>query len=361
MLRGNIGEWSEIYVLLKLLADGKVYAADEELTKIKDTYFPVLKAIREETNGESIEYHTWNIVKIFHNGQEVGCIPDSIFEKESQSLLDNLQNKSNRGAFSIEKTEKFMNSIQCFKVKAPSINKSDIMLNVIDINTGYKPTVGFSIKSDLGSPPTLLNASKSTNFIYKVIHQNDNIIRETNDIFKIINNKKRKDIRGRISNIFDNMGTLEYHGMQNKTFKSNLILLDSKMDEILAQSLIYYYRDGINSCIDMIKKLEETNLMKYGNVNAYSYKFKKFLTAVALGMRPATEWDGIDEASGGYIVVTREGEVLAYHIYNRNYFEEYLLRNTKYDTASTSKHDFAKIYEENGDTLIKLNLQIRFK
>ena len=57
MLRGNIGEWSEIYVLLKLLADGKVYAADEELTKIKDTYFPVLKAIREETNGESIEYH----------------------------------------------------------------------------------------------------------------------------------------------------------------------------------------------------------------------------------------------------------------------------------------------------------------
>lgn len=26
-----------------------------------------------------------------------------------------------------------------------------------------------------------------------------------------------------------------------------------------------------------------------------------------------------------YIVVTREGNVLAYHIYNRNYFEEYLL------------------------------------
>lgn len=360
MLRGNIGEWSEIYVLLKLLADGKVYAADGNLNKIKDIYFPILKAIREETKGDSIEYHTGENIKIFHNGIEVGCLPDYIFDQESENLLDNLQNKNNRGAFSIEKTEKFMNSIQCFKVKAPSINKADIMLNIIDINTGYNPTVGFSIKSDLGSAPTLLNAGKSTNFIFKVINQNNNIIRETNDIIKIINNKKRKDIRGRISNIIGNKGKLEYYDLQNKTFKSNLILFDSKMDEILAQTLIYYYRDGINSCTDMVQKLEETNFMNYGNVNAYSYKFKKFLTAVALGMRPATEWDGIDEASGGYIVVTREGEVLAYHIYNRNYFEEYLLKNTKYDTASTSKHDFGELYEENGDTFIKLNLQIRF-
>ena len=28
MLTGNKGEWSEIYVLLRLLADGKIYAAD---------------------------------------------------------------------------------------------------------------------------------------------------------------------------------------------------------------------------------------------------------------------------------------------------------------------------------------------
>jgi HpaII restriction endonuclease. len=32
-LRGNKGEWSEIYTFLKLLADGKLYAADENLTR----------------------------------------------------------------------------------------------------------------------------------------------------------------------------------------------------------------------------------------------------------------------------------------------------------------------------------------
>ena len=49
------------------------------------------------------------------------------------------------------------------------------------------------------------------------------------------------------------------------------------------------------------------------------------------------------------------------YIYNRNYFEEYLLKNTKYETASTSRHDFGEVYSENGEDFIKLNLQVRFR
>lgn len=101
--------------------------------------------------------------------------------------------------------------------------------------------------------------------------------------------------------------------------------------------------------------------MKYGNVNAYGYKFKKFLAAVALGMKPATAWDGVDGATGGYIVVVKDDGVFAYHIYNRNYFEEYLLKNTKYEIASTSRHDFGVVYSEGKDEFINLNLQVRFR
>lgn len=360
MLRGNIGEWSEIYVLLRLLADGKIYAADEDLNKLKDIYFPIIKVIREEIKGEIKEYNTGENIKIYLNGVEMDSIPASVFYEEANSLLNSIKVGKTKGAFSVEKTEKFMNKIGCFKLSAPSKDKSDITMKIVDINTGYSPTVGFSIKSELGSAPTLLNAGKTTNFIYKIIHQYENILRETNDIYKVSGNKKHTDVRGRIENVINNNGTIEYLEMQNKTFKDNLILIDSRMDEIIAQTLLYFYRDGISNCDDMIKKLEEENPMRYGNVHAYSYKFKKFLTSVALGMRPATEWDGIDEASGGYIIVTREGSVLAYHIYNRNYFEEYLLKNTKYETASTSRHDFGELYEENGDTHMKLNLQIRF-
>lgn len=254
-----------------------------------------------------------------------------------------------------------MKAISCYKLSAPARDKSDITMKIVDINTGYSPIVGFSIKSELGSSPTLLNAGKTTNFIYKIIHNNPLLVKETNEIYKVSKGKKHTDLRGRIKKIIEDNGQLEYIGMQNQTFSDNLVLIDSSMDNIIAETILYFYREGISNCIDMVKKLELENPMKYGNVNAYRYKFKKFLTAVALGMKPATIWDGIDEANGGYIIVTKQGDVLAYHIYNRNYFEEYLLNNTRYETASTSRHDFGEVYSEDGEDFIKLNLQIRFK
>ena len=187
------------------------------------------------------------------------------------------------------------------------------------------------------------------------------MVKEANEIYKVAGGKNHTDVRGRINKIIEENGTLKYWKMNNQIFEDNLVLIDSNMDEIIAETLLYFYKDGISNCDEMVGKLERENPMNYGNVNAYKYKFKKFLTAVALGMKPATVWDGLDEATGGYIVVTKEGNVLAYHIYNRNYFEEYLLKNTKYETASTSRHEFGEIYSEKGEDFIKLNLQVRFR
>ena len=63
----------------------------------------------------------------------------------------------------------------------------------------------------------------------------------------------------------------------------------------------------------------------------------------------------------GYIIVKADGEVLAYHIYNRNFFEQYLLDNTICERASTGRHEYMSLYEEGGQMYIKLNLQVRFK
>jgi type II restriction enzyme len=77
-------------------------------------------------------------------------------------------------------------------------------------------------------------------------------------------------------------------------------------------------------------------------------------------MMPSKVWGGIYDATGGYLVVKENGEILCYHIYNRNQFEDYLFENTKLETASSTRHDFGILYEENGTINIKLNLQIRF-
>ncbi len=361
MLKGNKGEWSEIYVLLRLLAEGKLYAADSKLNKLDDVYFPIIKIIREESKGEIKEYVVGEGVTIYLNGSKVQELSTSDFIVESAQLFNEINGENSVGAFSVEKTQKFMDKILCYKLSASANDKSDIRVKIIDINTGYSPTVGFSIKSEIGSPPTLLNAGKTTNFIYKIKNMYTDSIREINEICKVVGGKYHIDVRGRISKIIEENAILEYCGMENKNFEDNLVLVDSNMDKIIAETLLYYYRDGISNCDEIVAKLEQENPMNYGSVNTYKYKFKKFLTAVALGMKPSTAWDGVDEATGGYIIVTKEGNVLAYHIYNRNSFEEYLLQNTKYETASTSRHGFGEVYSENGESFIKLNLQVRFK
>lgn len=360
MLSGNKGEWSEVYVFLKLLADGRIYAADSDLNKLDDIYFPIIKIIRENMSEGANEYITGEVIDIYVNGEKVKTIERNKFEEQSRVLIAEIR-ESKGSAFSLLNIQTFMDEIFCYSISAPAKDKSDITMQILDVNTGYSPIVGFSIKSELGSSPTLLNAGKTTNFIYKIIHNNPLLVIETNEIYKVSKGKKHTDVRGRIKKIIEDNGQIEYIGMQNQTFSDNLVLIDSSMDKIIAETILYFYRDGISNCIDMVKKLELENPMDYGNVNAYRYKFKKFLTAVALGMKPATIWDGIDEASGGYIIVTKQGDVLAYHIYNRNYFEEYLLNNTKYETASTSRHEFGEVYTDDGEDFIKLNLQIRFK
>lgn len=77
-------------------------------------------------------------------------------------------------------------------------------------------------------------------------------------------------------------------------------------------------------------------------------------------MMPSKVWTGELDATGGYLIVKEDGEILCYHIYNRNEFEDYLVINTKLETASSTRHDFGTIYSESGELFFKLNLQIRF-
>lgn len=50
MITQNKGEWSELYVFFKLLGDGVLYAADGNLDKKEDLYYPVVEILRKENN-----------------------------------------------------------------------------------------------------------------------------------------------------------------------------------------------------------------------------------------------------------------------------------------------------------------------
>lgn len=355
-LTGNKGEWSEAYVLLRLLAQGKIHAANENLEELQNMYFPILKILREEVPNKQYEYNIDSDnrrIDIYYNGELVKYHSQDQFGEEADYLYTKIVEGGNR-AFAIEHTEEFLNEIGCERLAAPSSDKTDITMQIHDINTGYSPVCGFSIKSEIGNSPTLINATGATNFIYEVEGLSDEQIESINAI------ETRTKIRDRMDRIFNEAASVKFAKVNSDVFSNNLMLIDSRLHEIVAEALVCHYKDGLITCCDVINALEESNPLNFPARGYYTYKFKELLCCAALGMTPAKVWDGHDEANGGYIVVTSKGNVLAYHIYNRDFFKEYLMNNTKYERASTSRHGYASLYKENGKTYLKLNLQIRF-
>lgn len=356
MLKGNKGEWSEAYVLLRLLAQGRIYAADDNLNQINDIYFPILKILREEIQSRKYEYAVNSPSKkidIYFNNELIQSYQQELFSTEADYLYNKIVEGGKR-AFAVARSEDFLRKIGCGRLKAPSEDKTDITMQIHDINTGYSPICGFSIKSDIGSPPTLVNASGATNFIYEVIGLSDEQIDSINSI------DTKTKIKDRMKRIFNEASSVKFIKANSDIFANNLMLIDSRLPEIIASSLICYFKYEYIKCLDVISKLEEINPLNFPRKGFYSYKFKEFLCSAALGMNPGTDWNGHDDANGGYIIVTSTGNVLAYHIYNRDFFKEYLINNTKFEKASTGRHGYASLYKENGKIYLKLNLQIRF-
>lgn len=353
-MSGNKGEWSELYAFMKLLSQGRVYAANEKVEKIDEVYYPILKIMREENKGEVIDYVIHNDrIDIEIESNTVMSVTRNEMEDKANELLAEIAKHS--GSFELEEIAKFANGIKVTKIKAPSSDTTDISMQIEDVHTSYVRDVGFSIKSEVGGAPTLMNAGQTTNFIYRVKGITSKQAEEINAI------DTKTKIKERMKAIKDCGGTVEYAGMNHAGFKRNLMMIDTNMPQIIGNMLLYHYDEDIKECKKLVELVGKRDPLGYGESMMYEYKFKKFLCSCALGMKPAKVWDGLDEANGGYIIVKADGEILAYHIYNRNFFEQYLLDNTIIERASTSRHDYMSLYEENGEMFIKMNLQVRFK
>lgn len=356
-ITGNKGEWSEIYVFLRLLDIGKLFAADADLNKIDTVFYDIIKIIRKEKAGilEFVYDKTSKMISVIdiNSGDVLISLTSSQFQKEADKLYKKIS-QAKGSSFSFPETEAFLSKIKIDTLKAKSDDKSDIRIKIHDVNTGFQAVQGFSIKSRLGQPSTLINAGKTTNFIYKVCGCNDEIMNAFNNCSKFF--------KDRFSSIGDKC-SFSYVGMENSVFENNLILLDSNLPQICAAMILDHYRNGLSNLKENLTQITTKNPLNYNMEKGqpfYSYKLKKLLVESALGMLPSKPWNGIADATGGYIIVREDGEVLCYHLFNRNEFEDYLINNTKFETASTSRYLFGDIYKENNDYFLKLNLQVRF-
>ena len=355
MRKYNKGEWSEIYTFAYLLSSGILYSADKDLNKMEEIYFPVLKIIREETDGDPVDYQTGSLIRIYKGGELLKEVEKSAFEDVVAELYDKIPQGSR--AFEIPSVDEFFDSIYCTKVKAASNKKQDITVQLHDINTGIQPICGFSIKSYLGANPTLINAGTNTNFTYVLNGCTDEIMDAVNSI------ATKTKIIDRIDYLLSNGCSFELQENSiSAQFTENLQFIDTIMPTFVNYMLLYSYMYSIKSSAQLIEKMKELNPLGFTNLEMYAYKYKKLLCAWALGLTPErTDWLGHEDANGGYITVKSDGSVVCYHLYNRTEFENYLLDYTYFEKPSTSKFGYMSVYKEDDTYKIKLCMQVRFR
>ncbi len=361
MITGNKGEWSEIYTLLKLLGEGKVYAGDQNMDKIQDLFYPIIMILRQEKDGNfNYRLSEKDVVIQTPEGEELLRVPASVFLSEAEKLLSAIY--YNEGSFSVPPVEDFMNRVYCHSLKAKSSDKTDIRIILHDKRTKLNSEMGFSIKSQLGGDSTLLNASKATNFNFKISGADfsDSEIKEIN----AISPSKNKVIK-RVDAIKRKGGFFVFDKIDNTTFRNNLIMLDSDLPKIISSLLLEQLNTGISTLKELVDILTMKNPLKYDTRQQspfYVYKMKQLLTSAALGMMPASAWNGRYDANGGYLVVKSDGDIVCYHFYDRNRFEDYLFANAYLERSSTNRHEYASIIkEDDGSLSFKINFQVRLK
>lgn len=168
--------------------------------------------IRNENSGE-FQYSINDEIVVVSGGEKVLNISISIFKEKAKILLREIQNNKNR-TFTIPDIESFMTSINCLSLKANSKTKTDITIVVHDLITSQKPVLGFSIKSQIGNPSSLLNASKATNFIYEL----SNLKITSKEIQKINSIDSKSKIMDRIIAVKEASGEFNFSSTEKSIF-----------------------------------------------------------------------------------------------------------------------------------------------
>ena len=353
MNKFNKGEWTELYVVCKLASNNSISIADSHLRPVAGKFIKVVKIFMEDRDGRDAVYDVSSPGQI--RSDNIGGYGVNIVDMSDdrvERLLSSIINGSG-SSFVISDGELIMEELSINGFKSSSFNKADLRTETFLPYINDVKRIDYSVKSQLGGLPTLLNASKATNFIYRISGINDGDIDRINSI------NTRQKVYDRIQMIKQSNGHLSYYGMCSETFKKNLRKVDTLMPEIMAELILAKYSQVGVSHVDNLCKIIASNSALSLSEEEIVEKVKKLLVGVSLGLLPTIDWN--EYGANGFIVVRTDGELLGYTLYEMSDLKEYLYYNTKLETASTGRHEFGNVFHgENGEFYMKLNLDIRF-
>lgn len=387
VLKGNIGEWSEIYVFLRLLSTGKLDVADDKLVAVPNEFYKILAILRKENNSENEYLRAEDVIRIRVISKETRNVEEfqmsvQQFADAANALLEHLKRLPGKRTEAYPDIQEFMEELKIYSIKDVG-HKRDITISIEDYRNHMEQTLGFSIKSYLGKSSTLFNPGAGTNFIYRIDFP-DGVSLDCDKFNRETYIDKKGKISNRLARIADMGGIISFDHIQSHCLCQNLRTIDSSMPIILANALLIKYQYKLIDWHDIVDKLNELNPLDFRiseDSPVYEYKIKRFLQDAAMGMTPETPWNGTYDANGGQIVVKKDGDIVCYHVYELNRYLNFLFNETRLEQASTSEDEdnpghirinpekgkpnkpylFGWVYEEDGKYFIKINLQVRFK
>jgi hypothetical protein len=343
MMRGNWGEWSEAYAFLKLLVEGELQEVEADLSP-KSTKTIVLDLLRDDSSGLKLFKTRQNSYESQAGFITRGEIVNALAAFPSPSSSRNL------GVFEIPAVEHVLSRLGISAIKAASKEKIDIKGHFASASGHGDKLLGYSIKSELGSASTLLNASGHTLFKYAIGTdvKTASILQEKSGPSKVkafFRALKKHDIG------------VTVRGPKSKELKSNMLFFGGELEVLLSNMLLSYYQ-GQPKGLKELAKLHDVNEIQQ---KRNKFQLGQFLKAIALGMVPATPWQGELQAYGGYIIVQKDGSLMSFPLENEDVFRNYLIEKSYFDTPSVSRHKFGSLYEAEGELFIDLSMQIRFR
>jgi type II restriction enzyme len=354
----NRGEWAELYVLVTILCDQSVTVRVHGGTKTGNSLD--VHRVRRGSHRDAEEFLV--------NGDHIVCahagtrIRRDEICRQVKPLFRAI--KTGKGiSFSLTIGDELLTLLDIKQLKKGGREKSDIHLDVRDPLTGATGWQGYTVKALVGSKPTLFNASEPTNLEYRI----DPPLSDHQVVQYNATNSKGKLLFGIRNTVSELMAKGHAFTLMDidKRFRDNLELLDGDMPNFLGELVLAYYgyRAGKATAVSaLIRSLEESNPLEVSNPAVrYQHKVKDFLEASAYGMIPTEPYNGERTAAGGLLLVEKNGELTCFRLDDKDRSRDYLVEHTFLDTASRSRHKFGILENKDGETRLKLNLQVRYK
>lgn len=363
----NRGEHSELLAFLRLLHEGRVQVADK-FGEPRQSWLKI-SGIQRPSDPDRRYLIVDDHVVVMSNA---GVALTRASRESLRALADKLflQIKEGKGAsFVCPAGDEAILLLKLEGSKAGSAAKADLLLEVVSpVFDGEVLSLGFSVKSELGGLPTLLNAG-ATQFEYRVegCSADDALA-----VQEAAPRNKDKDYPGPMRlmpALAASNARVVFESVVDPVFEQNLKMMDTSFPRILADTLMHAYLGGELALKDAVESpalLGELSKALYLPLpmveRIVKHKIKELLRQSALGMNPGRQWEGQVEAHGGWIIVKESGQLVCFHVVNDDDFREYLLQGTKFDTPSMTRNQAGYVYRQGDEpnARLRLSLQVRF-